>query len=222
MAIAFVREASGTAATSTTLAVTITASTAGNFLVAVISNASGATNPVTGVTDSAGNTWSLAIAGLLSGSNTRCEIWYTANAASATSVTSTRATACNNSMNVSEWSGLTNTSPVDVTGTSGNASGTPAPGGSVTTTNPDDLVIGGLSWASSTTTTLTSGSFTALTGQVANQRLAAAYQIVAATGTYQPTWTLSAAGTSGAATAAFKAAAAATSGLPDLVTAYQL
>lgn len=43
------------------------------------------------------------------------------------------------------------------------------------------------------------------------------------TASYQPTWTLSAAGTSGAATAALNAAvAAASSGLPDLVMPYQL
>jgi hypothetical protein len=205
MAVAFVQQAVATVATATTTVATIT-TTAGNCLIATISNASGATNPITSVTDTASNTWTLGVAGYQSGSNTRCEIWYCLSAASVTSVTVTRGTASNGSVNVSEWRGIVDIAAIDTTGTQGNATGTAAPGGSVTTTNPSDLIITGLSWAASVTASQNTGGFTALTGNASNQRLAAAYLLTASTGTYQQTWTLSGAGgTSGSATVAFKA-----------------
>ena len=215
MAIALVGQAANTVAAATSITVTRT-TTAGNCLVAVISVATGSSQPITGVTDTAGNTWSFVAAGFQSGSNTRCEIWVCPNAASVTSVTASKATAQNIGMNVSEWSGVKTASPVDVSATLGNASSTTALGASVTTTDAGDVVISGISWGTSPTASLTAGGFTAMTTVTSNQRLSPAYRIPAATGTYQPTWTMSAAAVTGSATVALLSTSAAPAP-PELV-----
>ena len=79
---------------------------AGNALVAAIAVQAGTTTRVTGVTDSAGNSWTLGPVGLLAGSNTRVEIWHSTGAAPVAGVTVNLSAADLASANVSEWSGV--------------------------------------------------------------------------------------------------------------------
>ena len=102
----------------------------------------GATNPITSVTDSAGNTWTrIGTAHFVSGHNSDGEMWYSANAKPVTTVTVHNASAASVAFEVQEFSGVATTSPLDVsTGTAN--TGTAANSGSVTSTAANELVVG--------------------------------------------------------------------------------
>ena len=197
----------GTPAAASSLTVPI-ASGAGNALVATIAVQAGTTTKVTGVTDSAGNPWTLGPVGLLSGSNTRVEIWHSTGAAPVASVTVNLSAADLASANVSEWSGVA----ADVRPwmrSPGRA--TPRrprrPRPSIATTNANDLVLGAINFPRAAASTLTTPGFTALDNFNASTVSGrAAYRVVSATGSYSLAWTLSAASPSGAAVLALKAA----------------
>jgi hypothetical protein len=196
-------------ASGTTLSVLVPATAAGNALVASFAVAAGSSKSVTAVTDSSGGTWTKGPVGYQSGSNTRVELWYrTGVPAGITSVTATLSPAGVFSANVSEWSGVASASPLDVQGSRGNAAATAAATPALSTTHADDLVIGAINYPGTATSSLSSSGFTALSpynaGSV-NGR--AAYRTVSSTGTYQATWTLSAAAASGGAILALKAGA---------------
>jgi hypothetical protein len=225
VAIALVNQAAiGSAAATLSQAVTITSSTAGNCLVAVIAVGS-QTAALTSVVDSTSTTWTVASTGYNSGTNTRIEIWYRTNVpAGITTVTANKAATSRLVLNVSEWSGVATTTPVDVASGSntgvGNASGTAHVGPSQTTTNAEDVVIQGISYPSAATVSSVGGGFAAQMTSAASstsQTLQAQYRLPVATGTYQATWTLSAAIASGYAGIALKAAAGATPIPPILV-----
>jgi hypothetical protein len=192
---------------STTLAVTVPATAAGNALVASFALATGGSKSVLSVTDSAGGTWTRGPVGFQSGSNTRVELWYRVGVpAGITSVTATLSTAATGSVNVSEWDGVAGASPLDVQAGKGNPASTAAPTPALTTTNADDLLVGALNYSGAATSTLSGGGFTALTDYNAgNVHGRAAYRAVSTTGTYTATWTLSAATSSGTAILALKA-----------------
>jgi hypothetical protein len=196
----------GTPAAASSLTVPI-ASGAGNALVATIAVQAGTTTKVTGVTDSAGNPWTLGPVGLLSGSNTRIEIWHSTAAAPVASVTVNLSAADLASANVSEWSGVAASQAVDAFAGQGNASSTTAATPAIATTNAHDLLLGAINFPRASTSTLTTSGFTALdnfTASTVSGR--AAYQVVSAAGSYSLAWTLSAASPSGAALLALKAA----------------
>ena len=97
------KTASGNAVT---LPVTLTSpSAAGNALVASIAIAAGSSASVTGIADSGGGTWTKGPVGLLTGSNTRIELWYRVGGPSASTVTVTLSAAKAAAINLSEWSG---------------------------------------------------------------------------------------------------------------------
>lgn len=190
---------------------TITATTAGNFVIAFYARSGGlSTGGLTSVTDSASQTWSnLTIGAVSGGVNTRIEAWYIANSASITSVTFNSATAQTNSWNITEWSGVASASPADVESPnpSGNASSTTQATPSITTTNASDLVIAALHFGQ-TTTTDPSSPWNLLTNfddaAVGSSR--AAYQVVSSTGSYNATWTLAVAKAAGTVTVSLIAA----------------
>jgi hypothetical protein len=205
--IALVRQQTGgtpTAASSLTVPI---ASGTGDALVATIAVQAGTTTKVTGVTDSAGNTWTLGPVGLLSGSNTRVEIWHSAGAAPVAGVTVNLSAPDLASANVTEWSGVAAAQAVDSFAGQGNASSTTAATPSIATTNANDLIVGGINFPRAVTSTLAAPDFTELdkfnTSTVSGR---AAYRIVAATGSQSLAWALSAASPSGAAVLALKAA----------------
>jgi hypothetical protein len=196
----------GTPAAASSLTVPI-ASGAGNALVASIAVQAGTTTRVARVTDSAGNTWTPGPVGLLSGSNTRVEIWHSTGATPVASVTVDLSAPDLASANVSEWSGVAASQAVDAFAGQGNASSTTAATPSITTTNANDLVLGAINFPRAATSTLVTPGFTALDNFNASTVSGrAAYRVVSATGSQSVAWTLSAASPSGAAVLALKAA----------------
>jgi Bacterial Ig domain/Calcineurin-like phosphoesterase len=204
--IALVRQTTATGSGSATHAIPVQPTGAGHALVASIAVKAGSSKSVAGVTDSAGGTWTRGPIGFQSGSNSRIEIWYRAGVpAGITSVTATFSTTATTAANVSEWSGVVTASPLDVQAGRGNASSTTTSTPPLTTTNADDVLVGALHYTGGAGATLTAGSFTplsAFTTGTTNGR--AAYRIVSSTGTYQASWALPAAATSGTAILALK------------------
>ena len=205
--IALVKQRTGgTPAAASSLAVPI-ASGAGNALVATVAVQAGTTTKVTGVTDSAGNPWTLGPVGLLAGSNTRVEIWHSTGAAPVAGVTVSLSAADLASANVSEWSGVASTQAVDAFAGQGNASSITATTPSIATTNANDLVLGAINFPRAAASTLGTTGFTALDNFNASTVSGrAAYRVVSATASHSLAWTLSAASPSGAAVLALKAA----------------
>jgi hypothetical protein len=206
--IALVAQRTGALTTSgTALSIPVPATAAGDALVASIALAAGSSKSITGVTDSAGGTWTKGPVGFQSGSNTRVELWYrTGVPAGITTVTATLSAAAVASANVSEWSGVASASALDVQAARGNVAATTASTPALTTTNANDLLVAGLNYSGTATSSLSGGGFTALTPHTAgNVNGRAAYRTVSATGTYTATWDLSAAATSGTAILALKA-----------------
>ena len=172
----------GTPAAASSLTVPI-ASGAGNALVATIAVQAGTTTKVTGVTDSAGNPWTIGPVGLLAGSNTRVEIWHSTGAAPVAGVTVNLSAADLASANISEWSGVAPTQAVDAFAGQGNASSTTAATPSIATTNANDLVLGAINFPRAAASTLATTGFTALDNFNASTVSGrAAYRVVSATG----------------------------------------
>jgi hypothetical protein len=205
--IALVKQRTGgTPAAASSLTVPI-ASGAGNALVATIAVQAGTTTKVTGVTDTAGNRWTLGPVGLLSGSNTRVEMWHSTGAAPVAGVTVNLSAADLASANISEWSGVAPTQAVDGFAGQGNASSTTAATPSIATTNANDLVLGAINFPRAAASTLATSGFTALDNFSASTVTGrAAYRIMSAAGSQSLAWTLSATSPSGAAVLALKAA----------------
>lgn len=218
--IALVQQVTGSGATTTPV-VAVPTTTAGNALVLVIVNGTGATNPVSAVNDNGGNTWTLGAAGFQSGSNTRIEIWYSLNTAPTTSVTVTKGSTAVCAIGITEWSGVALTGALDQAAGAGSATATSHTAGPVTTTSADELLIGGISFTGSATTTLNAAGFTSLTDLSNTQRGRVAYRVVSSAGTYSINWTLSVTAPAGNAMVALRAAAASdpdTSGPAELTT----
>ena len=140
---AFVQYAGGTETASAT---SVSGSfpnptTGGDLLVAAISEYTGASNLITSVTDTAGNTWTRVASYNSSGHSSDGEVWYSAGARATTSVTAHAASATSMSLVVQEFSGVAATSPVDTAaGTSG--TGTAAASGSTASSTTHDLAVG--------------------------------------------------------------------------------
>jgi hypothetical protein len=144
---------------------------------------------------------------LLSGSNTRIEMWHSTGATPMAGVTVNLSAADLASANISEWSGVAPTQAVDAFAGQGNASSSTAATPSVTTTNANDLVLGAINFPRAAATTLATPGFTALDNFSASTVTGrAAYRIVSTTGSQSLAWTLSATSPSGAAVLALKAA----------------
>jgi chitodextrinase len=203
--IEFVRDQVATVTSAATSLNVPTSSTAGNALVASIALHTGASNSVTSVTDSAGNTWTKGPVGFRSGSFTRIELWYALAALPVTQVTVRLASSSLVGANVSEWSGVAIAAALDGSASVGNPSSNAGSTPSLAT-NPGDLVLGGLNTSQAVTTTLATAGFTPLTnfGNLAGENGRAAYRIVTDTGPYSVRWTFSANASSGAAILALK------------------
>ena len=118
-----------------------TASTAGDLLVVSASVYTGVTNPITSVTDNAGDVWQRVGAFAVSGHYSDGEMWYAPNAFSVTSITVHTASATEIAMEMEDFSGIATTSPLDGSAGTSNT-GTSATAGSVTPVGTNDLVIG--------------------------------------------------------------------------------
>jgi hypothetical protein len=140
--ISFVQVKSTVAGSGSTIAATFAAAqTAGNLNVVAVMWGD-TTSTVTGVTDSKGNTYALAL-GPTRASGLSSAIYYAKNigAGSNTVTVAFNQSAAAPNINVMEYSGLSTTSPLDVTaGATG--SGTTANSGSATTTAASELIVG--------------------------------------------------------------------------------
>ena len=138
--------------TSTTISVSgMTATTAGNTLVAVISTRGTTTSRVSGI--SGGGTWVRA-AQSANANGTTTEIWFAPNiSAGVTTVTITQANLRSAAV-VIEYSGILTVSPLDqINAASSTGSSTsPVTGTTPTTTQANELWIGGIGYISSTPT----------------------------------------------------------------------
>jgi hypothetical protein len=130
------------AAGSTTATVTLPrASTQGDLLVLSASVYTGATNHITSVTDTGGNTWTRIGAFSVSSHNSDGEMWYSANAASTTAVTVHLGTTVNTAIEVQEFAGVATASPLDTSAGTSNTS-TAASSGPVTPAAGNELLVG--------------------------------------------------------------------------------
>ena len=118
-----------------------TATTAGDLLVLSASEYNGATNHITSVTDNAGNKWTSIGSYNVSGHNSNGEMWYSANAAPATTVTVHNGSAAFVSFEVQEFAGVATSVPLDVA-TGASNTGTTAGSGTATSTVADELAVG--------------------------------------------------------------------------------
>ena len=152
-------------ATETTGTTTLTArfaapTTAGDLLVLAASLSTGTTNRITSVTDSAGRSWARIGTYASSGHSSDGEMWYSAGAASVTTVTAHTKTAVSIALSVQELSGVATAGPLDAAaGTS--ATGTSASSGTVTPTVPGDLAIGFVAGHTTQAMTVTSAGYDA-------------------------------------------------------------
>ena len=150
------------AAGSTTATVTLPRpSTPGDLLVLSASVYTGATNHITSVTDTAGNTWLRVGAFSVSGHNSDGEMWYSPNAASTSAVTVNLATTANTAIEVQEFAGVAATSPLDTSAGLSNT-GQAASSGSVTPAAGNELLVGFVAGhANAEAMTVTAPGFTA-------------------------------------------------------------
>jgi hypothetical protein len=130
------------AAPATSLAATFAGpTTAGDLLVLSASGNTGASNHITSVTDSAGNSWSRIGAYEVSGHNSDGELWYSANASATTTVTEHTASAAAVAFTVQEFAGVATSAPL-VTSIGASSSGATPASGSIATTLANELVVG--------------------------------------------------------------------------------
>jgi Big-like domain-containing protein/calcineurin-like phosphoesterase family protein len=204
--ISLVRQATGSVVGGTSLVIPVQPTAAGNALVASIAVAAGSSKSVTAVSDSAGGSWTKGPVGFQSGSNTRVETWFRAGAPGGiSSVNATLSASATAAGNVSEWSGVVTAAPLDGQAGRGNASSTTTSTPPLTTLNADDVVVGALNYQGSAGAALAAGAFTPLSSfAVGTTNGRAAYRIVSSPGTYQASWTLPSATTSGTAILALK------------------
>lgn len=210
-AIAFVQQAVGVGTTGSATATLGSGVTSGNLLVACIGfdTSVSAVSSVTG-----GNvTWSqVAIAQPIKpAGNGGVAIWQGINSSGGgTSIVVTVNASDNVNFNVSEWSGIATSSPLDgsaVTATLTTGSTSPATG-NYTSTNANDLIIANCGFHDAATMSTRPGSpWTSLTdGGTVGIGTGESYQIVSSTGTYSATWTISTSTYWGAIICGFKAA----------------
>ena len=174
----------------TSIAANIT-TTAGDLLVAFVREGSNATDNFT-VTDSQGQTWTLAGYNSFSSSE-RCGIYYMPNSAAVTSVTAKYTTSggvIRAGIVVYEISGAATSSPVDAgpIGTSFGSTQSSITSASLTTTNAKDILIFAVDVSGNQSGTNNSfvpgGGFSfAATGSATDARQAVAYEIVSLTQT---------------------------------------
>jgi hypothetical protein len=206
MTISVVHSASAVSADSVGIITKAFSSTAGNTLFAIVAaNVQNSSWVPSSVTDSAQNTWVPVGTPVASGTNgvvgqVMLGAYMCSNAAAVSQVTASFAGFWDSSAQaiyLFEVSGLTNTSPLDVTATAHNSSGSLTP--SATTGNASDFLLAAHVMGDFTqTTSHTADSWTTVS-EVNNNggsldpddsiRLNCAYRIVSSTGAQSTTWT---------------------------------
>lgn len=193
MAIAFVRQATGSATSGTTTAATITAPTNGNAVV-FFCGSTGATSKTVSSIALTGATCVLLPGSVHNSTGTDFEIWYAPNVSSAgtTATVTWSGTITAGCLNAMEFSGIATASANDGTGTGAtHLSGTTIATGNYTTTNANDLILAGVSTQSTSAPSVMPSGFTTGTFVTAGTMgMQPNYEIVTSTGTFNPSWTV--------------------------------
>jgi hypothetical protein len=141
------------------------------------------------ISDSEGNTWQSCAAANGGNATHQLQLWYAENVVGGTkdaisvNTTGNGASASTMSLVMFEYSGLATTSSKDVcSGTGGTGSTSPLSTTAITTTNANDLIIGGFGEGADTTWTAGSGFVI----ENSTVRIAFETKTVTATGSYQP------------------------------------
>jgi hypothetical protein len=214
--ITFVKETTKnvtTAAASDTGSVT---STTGNTLILLI-GINSSTRYLSGVSDSAGNTWVVPASAATTNppqTSTNGKGFAMAYALNATAVTSVTVTLAGGTAtfgyDVVEFNGIAAASAVDQSDAISDVAASTHASPTLTTTNADDLLIGGNASATSAATINQASSaptsgWTSLTATSATVFTSAAYLSVAATGSYKQQWDTSTSRTTSMGIMAFQA-----------------
>jgi hypothetical protein len=178
-----------TAAAATSVSCTVTAPTNGNTLVAVIGTRGTTADRVSSISQT-GATWTRAQQST-NANGVTLEVWYATNVSSAgTGVTINLAASLKAAAVVAEYSGINSASPVDVSATATGNSTTVSTGTTSTTSQADQVWIGGVAIINTDTFGTYSDSFSSVgdtvttTGAAGTQvRAGMAERIVTATGT---------------------------------------
>lgn len=222
MAIAFVQSTTGTNTATPTVTTAFGASvTTGNLIVISVSNDSGLTGQITSITDTGGNTYTL-IGTELAGSSV-LGMYYAKNVTGGASFTVTvnwsEVSTGRVTVVAQEFSGCDTSSPLDQTAGTG-ATGTAVDtGATASTSQADELIVGGVSYDGVASTLTLGATFTNL-GQ-SNKANASAGQeskVVSSVSTYNATFTIGASRNWEARVATFKAAGAAAAVKPSQPT----
>lgn len=164
--------------------------TNGNTLIACLLANNSSSITVSSVS-STGATWTRLVQRTTqAGDSNEAEIWGAFGVSGAGTVITVTMSGTNTgrcSGNVQEWSGPLTSGQPDTTGTDFNTSSTTPDSGNLVTGNANDVLIACCQDFSLTAKSLTSSGWTTLTSIDA---IGVAYQIVAATGTYQATWSM--------------------------------
>lgn len=226
MGISLVNQATNSATIAgSTLAVTVTAPTNGNTMIVCVVNGGSATTSVSSISLTGVASWSSALVGTANGSGSfqnLSEIWFgLVGAGAGTSLTiNFAATAKGRFANVSEWSGVLTSSPLDGTGSKNNQSTTTTPStAAYSTGTANDLVIAFLSGSGQSTVTTGPSGYTALNGgHTSGSGLSVFcvpyFQVVAGSGAQSASWTISPGNSTTALLQGFKPAATTASDPP--------
>jgi hypothetical protein len=156
-------------------------------------------------------------------SNTTSEVWWgVASGTGGTSVTITWAAGTNIAHQISEFSGVATSSPVDGTAaTNTNTTGTPA-SGNYTSSNANDLLFNCVSASTNTALGTPNNSFNLLRATTAGsgggtRALGDAYQIVSATNTYSTTWSSGGGNNWSSVLVGFKQAGSPSTSIKDMI-----
>lgn len=168
------------AGSSTTTVTLGSASTAGDLLVLSAGVYTGATNLITGVTDSHGDTWTKIGAYNSSGHFSDGEMWYFPNAPSVTTVTVTTAASAV-ALQVQEFSGVVGLD----TKAGASSTGTTASSGSATPTAAGELAVGFVAGHGSSQAITTTSGYTAPQSQTntgTSASVATGYEVFSTSG----------------------------------------
>lgn len=183
--------------------------TAGNLLVVIVVAGSGA--DTTAVNDTLGNTWTHAATAFNTGSGMRTELWYAENClGGANTVTATLSASEGWVITIAEYSGLLTSGSLDqVNNSPTTASGATLNSGNITTTQNDELIVGGGCIRDVVSGTVTTAAgFTELSNLSTNRDANASHKIVSSTGTYAWTADSTQSDSYAAVVASFKASGA--------------
>lgn len=200
----FVQQATNSnSSNGSSLATTISTSSAGDLLIAQIAVNTGSA-VVTSVTDSAGNTWVKATSG--AGGSLDSEIWYAVDASPANSVTVNVSGSRRIAVNISEFDGVAQSSVLDVSNGQYDGGGNTHTTPSITTTVDHDLVLASLSWASGPSMTGNGSGWNDMTAVTATPDMSSRFMVGSPAGAFSTSWTSSFYTTSASSIVAFKPA----------------